>query len=122
MLIQTDWQIEGLAEALTLYRVNPKGFSAQLYKKLSSWETMLEKARAYTSPETITEWEKPAMAYQLRHLARRAVTLSDGATAVEFSHKALSIYRAILLEEPRRTLMTLADAYCLILRIIKSNL
>lgn len=113
MLTQTNWQIEGLAEALTLYRVNPKGFSAQLYKKLSSWETMLEKARAYTSPEIIAEWEKPAMAYQLRHLARRAVTLSDGATAVEFSHKALSIYRAILLEEPRRSLMTLAAAYLL---------
>lgn len=108
MLTQTHWRIEGLAEALTLYRVNPKGYSAQLYKKLKSWETMLEKARAYTSPEVMAEWEKPAMAYQLRHLARRAVTLSAGSTAVEFSHKALSLYKPILLEEPRRTLMTLA--------------
>lgn len=113
MLTQTHWQIEGIAEALTLYRVNPKGFSAQLYKKLSSWETMLEKAHAYTSPEVMAEWEKPAMAYQLRHLARRAVTLSAGSTAVEFSHKALSTYKPILLEEPRRTLMTLAAAYLL---------
>lgn len=113
MMLKTDWQIEGLAEALTLYRVNPKGFSAQLYKKLSSWETMLEKARAYTSPEMIAEWEKPAMAYQLRHLARRAVTLSEGSTAVEFARKALSTYRTILFEEPRRTLMTLAAAYLL---------
>ncbi|OWY69390.1 glucosyl transferase [cyanobacterium TDX16] len=113
MMLKTDWKIEGLAEALTLYRVNPKGFSAQLYKKLSSWETMLKKARAYTSPEMMAEWEKPAMAYQLRHLARRAVTLSAGSTAVEFSFKALSTYMSILFEEPRRTVMTLAAAYLL---------
>jgi glycosyltransferase involved in cell wall biosynthesis len=113
IVLTTDWQIEGIAEALTLYRVNPKGFSAQLYKKLSSWETMLEKAHAYTPAEMMAQWEKPAMAYQLRHLARRAVTLAAGSTAVEFAHKALSTYWSILLEEPRRTLMTLAAAYLL---------
>lgn len=110
--VQTPWQIEGLAEGLTLYRVNPEGFSAQLFKKLKSWETLLDKARVY-APEQMAVWEKPAMAYQLRHLARRAVTLEDGATAVELAHRALSTHGRILVEEPHRTLLTLSAAYSL---------
>lgn len=111
--IKTDWKIEGLSEPLTLYRVNSGGFSAQLTKKLNSWEKMLEIAHSYTPPEQMREWEKPAMAYQLRHLARRAVTLKSGSTAVELVNCALSTYWRILFEEPRRTLLTLAAAYLL---------
>jgi glycosyltransferase involved in cell wall biosynthesis len=112
MMIQTEWKIEGIPEALTLYRVNPQGHSAQLTKKLKSWEKLLEKVRAY-APEQIAEWEKPAMAYQLRHLARRAVTLESGATAVNLAHRALTTYGRILIEEPHRTLLTLSAAYSL---------
>lgn len=111
--MKTKWLIEGIPEPLTLYRVNSQGFSAQLVKKLNSWETMLEKARAYVPQESMTEWENIAMAYQLRHLARRAVTLEAGSTAVKFAYRALSIYWRILLEEPRRTLITLAAAHFL---------
>lgn len=112
MAVLTNWQIEGLAEALTLYRVNPEGHSAQVLKKLNSWETMLSKVRAY-APEQLVQWEKPAMAYQLRHLARRAVTLGAGSTAVELINRAIFTYGRILCEEPHRTLLTLSAAYCL---------
>lgn len=112
--VQTNWQIEGIPEAVTLYRVNPQGSSAQLLKKLKSWEKLLEKAHSY-APEQISKWEKPAMAYQLRHLARRAVTLRDGKTAREFIHRALTTHSYILVEEPRRTFLTLAAAYSLLL-------
>ena len=111
--LKSDLEIEGIPEALTLYRVNPGGFSAQLFKKLSSWEKMLEKARSYTPPELMQELEKPAMAYQFRHLARRAVTLELGSTAVELAQRSLSTHWQILVEEPRRTLLTLAAAYSL---------
>lgn len=111
--MKTKWLIEGIPEPLTLYRVNSQGFSAQLMKKLKSWETMLEKAHAYVPSESIGELERIGMAYQLRHLARRAVTLKDGTTAIQFTHGALSTYWRILLEEPRRTLITLAAAYFL---------
>jgi hypothetical protein len=111
--MKTKWLIQGIAEPLTLYRVNSQGFSAQLMKKLKSWETMLEKAHAYVPSKSMAELEKIAMAYQLRHLARRAVTLKDGTTAIEFTHRALSTYWRILLEEPHRTLITLAAAYFL---------
>ena len=112
-MMKTQWQIEGIPEALTLYRVNSQGFSAQLLKKLNSWEKMLSKASAYVEPESMTKWQNIAMAYQLRHLARRAVTLSDSKTAIQFMHRALSTYWRILLEEPRRTIITLAAAYFL---------
>lgn len=112
MALQTEWKIEGIAEALTLYRVNPQGHSAQLLKKLSSWERLLEKARAY-APEQMAQWEKPALAYQLRHLARRAVTLDAGSTAVELANRALVTHGRILIEEPHRTLLTLSAAYSL---------
>jgi glycosyltransferase involved in cell wall biosynthesis len=36
--IQTDWKIEGIPEALTLYRVNSRGLSANWHKHLDSWE------------------------------------------------------------------------------------
>lgn len=49
----------------------------------------------------------------MRHLARRAVSLRDGATAVDLMHQALSMYGKILLEEPSRTVQTLAAAYLL---------
>lgn len=110
--VKINCQIEGLAEPLTLYRVNAEGHSAQLLKKLKSWETMLEKVRSY-APEQVIQWEKPAMAYQLRYLARRAVTLEAGATAVELVHQAILTYKRILFEEPHRTLLTLSAAYCL---------
>jgi glycosyltransferase involved in cell wall biosynthesis len=112
IMLQTEWKIEGLPDALTLYRVNPEGHSAQLMKKWRSWERLLEKVRAY-APDQIEKWEKPAMAYQLRYLARRAVTLEDGSTAVKLIHQALTTYGRILIEDPLRTILTLSAAYSL---------
>ncbi len=111
--IKTNWEIKGIAEALTLYRVNSGGFSAQLLKKLNSWEKLLEKLSSYSKEELMAQWRGPAMAYQLRHLARRAVTLEAGSTAVELTNRALFTYWRILVEEPRRTFMTLGAAYLL---------
>jgi glycosyltransferase involved in cell wall biosynthesis len=112
MALQTDWQIEGIPEALTLYRVNSAGLSANLYKKLESWEKLIEKIRSY-APEQIVQWEKPAMAYQLRYLARRAITRRTGAVAVQLFHRSLLTYWRILIEEPPRTLLTGGAAYLL---------
>jgi glycosyltransferase involved in cell wall biosynthesis len=112
MAVQTNWQIEGIPEALTLYRVNSGGMSAQLLKCIEYWEKMIEKIRNY-APEVAAEWENPARAYQLRYLARRAVTLKDSSVAIQLLHRALATHWRILLEEPRRTLLTLGAAYLL---------
>ena len=110
--IETNWQIEGISEALTLYRVNSGGLSANMLKQLDSWEKVIEKTRSY-APEIVTQWETLARAYQLRYLARRAVRLQDGSMAVELVNRALATNWRIVLEEPRRTLISLAAAYFL---------
>lgn len=112
--IQANWQFEAIPEVLTLYRLHPGGNSANLRKKLQSWERLLEKARSY-APEVIAQWETPSLAYELRYLARRAVTMKAGPIAVELIHRALTTDWHILVEEPRRTLITLVAAYSCLL-------
>ncbi len=112
--LKTDWQTEGIPEALTLYRVNSKGASTNLLKQLDDLEKVLEKTRSY-APDLIAKYGDPAKAYELRKLARWAVRLQDAPTAVEMSHRALSTHWHILVEEPRRTLLTLTAAYLLLL-------
>ncbi len=110
--IKTNWKLEGIPEALTLYRVNSGGLSASVYKQLDSWEKVIEKTRTY-APELVAQWENSARAYQYRYLARRAITLKDGKTATKLFHQALATHWRILLEEPSRTILTAAAVYLL---------
>lgn len=112
--IKTHWQIEGISEALTLYRVNSSGLSANILQQLDSWEQVIEKTRSY-APKIVTRWEKQARAYQLQYLARNAVRLQAGSMAVKLINRALATNLCILLEAPRSTLLTLAAAYFLLL-------
>jgi glycosyltransferase involved in cell wall biosynthesis len=110
IVLQTPWQVEGIPEALTLYRVNSTGLSAQVEDQLASWEAMVEKTRGY-APEFVAQWEHLARAYQYRYLARRAVRNRDGKTAVKLTNQALASDWRILTQEPRRTVITIAAAY-----------
>ena len=108
--LKTDWRIEGLSEALTLYRLNAGGLSANIPKQLESWERVIEKTQSY-APKLIEQHGKRARAYQLRYLARQAIRLGDGKMAVEMFNKSLSCDSSILLKEPSRTIVTGAAAY-----------
>lgn len=108
----TSWQIEGIPEALTLYRVNGEGLSANILKQLDSWEQFIAKHRDLL-PEIMTQWENPARAYQLRYLARRAIRLKDSHMAVKLINQALMTHWLIIFSEPSRTLLTLVAAYLL---------
>lgn len=110
IILQTQWQIEGIPEALTLYRVNSGGLSANLLKQLESWERIIDKAKVY-APQFIAQWENPARAYQLRYLARRAVRQRDSKVAVELVNRALITHWQIILAEPHRTILTILAAY-----------
>jgi glycosyltransferase involved in cell wall biosynthesis len=112
--VTTNWLIEGIPEALTLYRVNSESLSANLPKQLESWEKVIDKTRTY-APELFAQWESRARAYQLRYLARRAIRKPDGVEAVRFVNRALATDWRISIEEPRRTIMTVFAAYLLIL-------
>jgi len=110
--LQTHWRIEGIPEALTLYRITDGGLSANLMKQYASWERVLVKTEA-SHPEFVARWGSRARAYQLRYLARRATRQRDGALAVRLLHQSLATDWRVLMEEPRRTLITLLAAYLL---------
>jgi len=110
--IQTSWQLEGLPEILTLYRVNPGGLSANALSQLEALQKVIEKSSIY-APDIISACESKARAYHYRYTARRAVTLRDRSLAIEMIHRALASDLRILIEEPSRTLMTMGAVYTL---------
>jgi glycosyltransferase involved in cell wall biosynthesis len=112
IVLQTEWQIEGIPDALTLYRVNTISLSADVLKQLESWEQVIQKTRSYAS-SIVSQWENTARAYQLRYLARRSVRMRDGKMAVQLLNRSLKTHWKILIQEPRRTLITIAAAYLL---------
>lgn len=107
--LQTDWQIEGIPDPLTLYRVNRAGLSANLHRQLDSWEQLVMKLRAI-APDLITPHERRARAYMLRYLARHAIRMGSP-DAATFARRALHADWHILLEEPRRTGLTTLAAH-----------
>jgi glycosyltransferase involved in cell wall biosynthesis len=112
--LQTKWKFEGIPEALTLYRVNDSGLSANMMNQYEAWERAIAKAQIY-APEFMTKWGHVARAYQLRYLSRRAVRNRDRKAAVSLFHQALKTHWGICWEEPKRTIQTMLAAYSLYL-------
>jgi glycosyltransferase involved in cell wall biosynthesis len=110
--LQTHWQIEGIPDALTLYRVNTGGLSANILNQYATWERILAKTLTY-NPEFVAQWGDKARAYQLRYLARRAARQRSPKMATQLLHQAIATDWHIFLEEPHRTLLTLAAIYTL---------
>lgn len=119
MALQPQWVIEGIPEILTLYRLNATGSSANIACQIEHLDKLVEIIRTY-APDFIAEWERPFKAYQLRFMARRMVTIGDGAMAVKLIHRALAMYPQLLKEESKRTLVTLGAAY--LLRLLPKSL
>lgn len=112
MALCDKWLIAGIPQVLTLYRINSSGSSANISRHIDHLDKLVDVIRTY-APDFISEWEKPFKAYQMRFLARRMVTIGDGALAVKLINQALRIYPPIVKEESKRTLITLAAAYLL---------
>lgn len=109
LALSTDWDLQGVPGDLTLYRVNPGGLSAQTDRQLASWERMIAKLRPL-DPPFFDRHLPAARAYQLRYLARRAISDADGATALRLARQSLASSPRPLLEEPAKTLTTLTAA------------
>lgn len=105
----TNWKFKGIAKPLTWYRINSVGLSANLDAQYASWLKAIDKAREY-APELINQWESLAKAYQLRYLSRRAVQTRNPRSALKLIIQALSSNKKLLLEEPKKTVVTLAAA------------
>ena len=110
--IQTKWKYAGLAEALTLYRVHSQGLSTNLKVMLETREKLFEKTASY-APFGMARWVKPARAYHLRYVARRAITVNKGAVALKLICRSLMNYWPIVIEDFRRTFETIAAAFLL---------
>lgn len=110
--LTTNWVIEGIPQALTYYRINDKGLSADIDKQLQSMQMVLDKTATYAS-KFINQHRSFANAYQYRYLARRAVRSKDKNNAIKYIHKALLADLRILTTSFRRTFLTLAASYML---------
>jgi len=103
-------KIAGIPEALTLYRVNPKGASANFSKQLDGLSKMLDKTYTY-APDLTRQYANVLKGYTLRKFAQWAIRLRDVSTAREMIHKAIHIHGKIFLEEPIRTFLILSAIY-----------
>ena len=115
----TSWKFEGLAEPLTLYRVHAGGLSADVDTQYRTWSRMLDKVATF-APDLVASYGRPARAYQLRYLARRAVRSRDGRRAWTFLADALRADWRIAVWEWQRTSATAAAV--LLLRVLPLNL
>jgi glycosyltransferase involved in cell wall biosynthesis len=112
IVLTTDWQMVGIPQSLTLYRIHENGLSANTMRQLEALEFVAEKTRHY-APAMIAASKSKAQAYHLQYIARRAVTLRDGRLAVTMVNRALATNWRIALEEPKKTAMTIGAAYLL---------
>jgi glycosyltransferase involved in cell wall biosynthesis len=108
--VQTAWLIEGIPDALTLYRVSSGGLSANIEKQFASWQRVLAKTATY-APELVRLHGDRALGYQLRYLARRSIREGQPRLGVKLVHQALHHYPRLWREEPLRTLITLMAAH-----------
>lgn len=98
-------RFEGIGGLLTDYRIIGGGLSANIVRQFESWQRAIDKARGY-APGLIADHGDAAAAYQLRYLARRALQLGDYGFARSLTAQALRRYPAILVEEPKKLLVT----------------
>ncbi|MEE2730641.1 MAG: glycosyltransferase [Pseudomonadota bacterium] len=110
LALTTDYQFEGIGQALTYYRVNASGLSANLDKQYQAWLYSVNKNRAL-NPDFYTRWFPLACAFQKLYLARRAIKSGQGTTALKLVHAALAGDARILWREPTKTLLTYGAAY-----------
>jgi len=114
--LKTQWQFSGIAETLTLYRVNAGGLSANLDKQFCAWQTSVEKNWPL-APDFFDRTYSLAAAYQKRYLARRAIQSRNSIGAIKLTLNALHTNWRILKFEPSRTLITLT---CAVLSLLPS--
>lgn len=105
--LTTEWKFEGVEGLLTRYRINAGGLSAATDRQLAAWERMVTKLMPL-NPAFFIVNTGDARAYQLRYLNRRAISDLDANRAFALSRAWMAQSRAPLIEEPTKSLVTLA--------------
>lgn len=114
MATQTNWIFEGIPECLTLYRIVPDSIAGSPETKQAAFENGIELVRQY-APDLIAQHGAAGRAYHLRYLARRLIEAGNGRKAVAHANRALGNFPGMLLEDTRRTVLTLGGAYAVLL-------
>jgi glycosyltransferase involved in cell wall biosynthesis len=107
LAVTTKWRFHYIDAPLTKYRVNSTGLSANVAPQLATWRRFRAKVATY-APDLDKAHGDRAEAYELRYLARRAVRSGDALTATDMMRAALKLAPRIIIEEPVRTLSTIA--------------
>jgi glycosyltransferase involved in cell wall biosynthesis len=101
------WLVEGLDAVLVRYRSTPGGISSQFESMEAGWLGLRERVNAY-APAMVEKDGPKSYAYFLRYIARRSLRVSTSRTiGLRFMLRALKSDWTILLQEPRRTGLTL---------------
>ncbi len=100
-------QFACVPQPLTFYRINATGLSADTEQQFMTWQRVRNKLAAI-DPQFIARHGELAKAYQLRYLARRSIMSGDSMTGLKLMTRAMVTAPSILIEEPRRTLATMA--------------
>ncbi|MAC78793.1 MAG: glucosyl transferase [Rhodobacteraceae bacterium] len=113
-VLTTDWDVEGLAGALTCRRIVQGRSSAAAFQQLAAWERMVTKLTPLV-PGFFARHTCAARAYQYRHLACRAIRAGDGRLALHQLREALARSPRPIWEEPAATVSVCARAAVLAL-------
>ena len=108
--LNTNWKFEGIKPALTYYRVNAGGLSANTNRQFFFWEKAIHQNRK-GHEKFFRQWYPLARAYQMRYLARRAIYSNDPACALKLLYDAFLSSPKIVIEEPIRTCITFGCAF-----------
>jgi glycosyltransferase involved in cell wall biosynthesis len=114
IVLTTNWQIAGTDEPLTRYRIISSGLSANLIKQFETWTRVADRV-SELSPDFARAHVPAARAYQLRYLARRAVTLGAGRTALSLMRQSVVSSLHPVINEPFKTGSTIAAGLVLVL-------
>ncbi|MEH6831879.1 MAG: glycosyltransferase family A protein [Sulfitobacter sp.] len=112
--LTTGWQFEGIEGHLTQYRISAGGLSAATDMQLAAWEQMVTKL-ALIAPAFFARNANAARAYQLRYLARRAISDKDASRATDLITQSFAASWQPVWEEPHKSVSTLLAA--LVLRL-----
>jgi glycosyltransferase involved in cell wall biosynthesis len=116
IVLTTPWKFEGISDALTYYRVNEGGLSANIEKQLASWKHAVCQNN-FRDPDFFKKYYTLAKAFQLRYLARRAIQSSSRLAGLKLIHQALYCDLRILFQEPSRTSLTFCSAWLKLLPV-----
>lgn len=110
LLLRTRWRLEGLPELLVGYRTSARGLTSDPARGLRDFDQLLDHVRAY-APEFVDTWAGPALGYQLRYRAQRALLVGDEPTrAARLMVRALQRHPRMLAEDPGKTALTTGAA------------